>query len=207
MIIGITGAARSGKSTVAKYLKDLNSEYKIYSLAEELKIEVSMLLPHMDRSQLGWNGIDWTGPKSTIGREILQDHAQEVRAKDPNHWLDIVIEKIGQDKPHHAVIEDVRYCGECEWIKRNDGMIVYIHRPETEQAYIQEDIRTQKQAHQSESQWRAWILANFFDFSSNSRYSKFRVINNNESLNDLNDIAKELDYDIQVLKVNKGQNC
>lgn len=191
MLIGITGASESGKSSFAKNLQALNSEYKIYSFSEQLKIEVSEKFSHMGKSCFGWNGDDWTGSKTPLGRQILKDYAQDMRNKDPEHWVDIVKEKIAIDKPFHTVIDDMRYIGELDWAGK-DGIVVYMKRPSKEEEFMRQ-YQVSHDMHPSEGEWRVWLLRHMYSDTAQD----IHIVHNEGSLEDLKIMSNNLDFHIQ----------
>lgn len=191
MILGICGACQAGKSTVADMLCDLNPEYKSYSFADALKEEVSKTYP---KEELGWNGKDWTGPKSVSGRAQLNKRAEKERKENPACFLNVVKDKIEQEKPIIAVIADVRFINELEWVSE-EGNVVLVRNQRKEKEYI-DNFLLKGDYHESELQWRVWIASK----SENSVWTNTRkgyiVIHNNDSLDDLRQRVFDLDYSL-----------
>lgn len=134
LIIGIGHKARQGKDTVANYWHSLLPQHmKLYSFADELKLyckthhaelEWKWQLAHQTKQKPGWKDDPIYGCTS-----ILQWYGTEVvRRQNPNHWVEQVDEHINQDRPHIAVIRDVRFPNEAEYVKQNAGILVDVRR-------------------------------------------------------------------------------
>jgi hypothetical protein len=132
LIIGVGSKARQGKDSVAKVWHDLNSDVKFYSFAnalkEECKRDHDKLLPMW---QLAHQTKQFPGFKEDpiYGcTPILQWWGTKVRETDPDHWVNIVAAKILDDFPRIAVITDVRFPNEAEWIDGQGGFLVEVIR-------------------------------------------------------------------------------
>jgi len=63
------------------------------------------------------------------GREVLQYVGTDMfRKMNSNVWLDSLFRKIKEDSPELALISDVRFLNEAEWIKRRGGFLVGLDR-------------------------------------------------------------------------------
>jgi hypothetical protein len=114
-IIGLVGPAGSGKDTAAEVF--FRAGYERVAFADPIKgIAVQYF---------GWNG-----QKDDRGRKLLQDIGMAGRAYDPECWLRHMrwSNPVRYKKP--AVITDVRFENEAQWIRRNGGKLVRIIRPE-----------------------------------------------------------------------------
>jgi len=137
MIIGICGAAQSGKSTVAKHLvaKYGNCGVTAISFADALKIEVfewlqtlGTYLVHTDL----FNALDiesvptpalwqisdaekiaWVDLNKRFLRPILQTHGTELRrAQDSEYWIDRFLERAAEDGARIVLVPDTRFLNE-----------------------------------------------------------------------------------------------
>jgi len=132
MMIGLVGAARSGKSTVADYLSR-EYGYEKHSFATRIREGLLSALPFLDREYLHEKK-DVGIPKlhGTTGRALLQQMGHEWgRNIDTDMWvkaLDSYLDIMCVNKKH-VVIDDVRYLNEVNYIKDNGGFIVGIDRP------------------------------------------------------------------------------
>lgn len=129
IVIGITGIARSGKDTFASIALDIFKKSGItakqYSFAGALKEEVKdFLKTHCDvdvytqdseikkdiRDFLVWYGTTWW------------------RNRDPKRWIrnvDMAI-KNDIDNVEVALVSDVRYTNEAEWVHSCHGFLVHV---------------------------------------------------------------------------------
>jgi hypothetical protein len=133
ILIGLGAKARQGKNYVANYMKEAVPDIQFYSFADELKTYCrdhhKELLPqwqlaHQTKSlpKQKDDPIYGYGP-------ILQWYGTEIiRKQDPDHWVDIVANKLDANSPELAIITDVRFPNEAEFIKANDGYLVEVIR-------------------------------------------------------------------------------
>lgn len=178
MIIGICGAIQGGKSTSAKFLQKHIPNSNLYSFADALKEECAKLFP-IDKFQFGWNGFDWTGDKTALGRRILEDFGAEKRKENKDYWINIIKDKIKSDNSQISIIQDVRHFNELEYVKEN-GFVVYVSREVKEDEFIN-SITSGKVPHCSETEWRFWCLKNI---------NVFKLLPNNGSLDKLEKVIK-----------------
>lgn len=171
MILGLIGDCGSGKSTIAKAFSEKYG-WQHLSFADTLKEEVSKhfspdnkLAPlKIPKEELGWNGQDWSGPKSEIGRRALQAWGARKRSENKSHWIDIVKKKITNK---NVIISDVRYLNEIRWIKAQHGTVGRVCRDTSVYEKIMEG---QFDGELSELEWRVWGLY--------APYKEVIVINN-----------------------------
>ena len=176
--IGILGAQRSGKDTFGKIsLKYFPSQYMLSAFADVLKEECSTILP---KEEIGWNGKDWSGPKTDRGRKLLQEYGQARRNEIPDYWVDKLAAKTKAYNNFCTIITDVRYINEIEFVLQNKGIIVYIHNAEKERLFLEEFKKTGI-VHASELQWRLWMACNS---------SSYKVISNNSTLEEYDVMVK-----------------
>lgn len=113
LIVGFTGKAGSGKTTVAKA-----ATRKVFSFAGYLK-EIA--------KELGWKG-----EKDKKGRRLLQHLGDVGREYMPNIWIkalhDEILYQLMDDKYYGDIsiysIDDVRFDNECDFIHSNGGIII-----------------------------------------------------------------------------------
>ena len=130
-LIGIVGKARSGKTTVAEYLRD-KYDYTIISCADPLKqLCVEALKnnppPRIDAIVLtpgAWHTSVYTH-RTPFTRWLLQFVGTDIgRALDQNIWVDKLREVISQQVLTHAVVvPDVRFQNEASCILAMGGNI------------------------------------------------------------------------------------
>lgn len=126
-IIAIAGNARSGKDTLGKHIVSILNEHgisaKTYSFADELKKETDAFL----MQTLLISSFTDDDEEKKIIRPFLVFWGTEIRRKlTPNIWVDKVSNSIQENEV--AIITDLRFENELEWVKQNDGEIIYISR-------------------------------------------------------------------------------
>lgn len=109
-VILFSGKAGTGKTTCANILKRLIEHdfllVDIDSFAKGVKFEA--------KAQ-GWNG-----EKDAVGRKLLQDVGRIGRERDPNTWVNQVIDRSMHPIPKDAVIvDDWRYPNELNRLRNN----------------------------------------------------------------------------------------
>lgn len=141
MLIGLNGLAGSGKDTVADILvKDYR--FKRYSFADALRSIALAIDPIVacywdDEEKIrlstviaedGWDKAKREEPEV---RRLLQVIGTEA-GRDifgPNVWVDIVRKKWEEEDKPDAVITDMRFPNEVEWVSWEGGWVVRINRP------------------------------------------------------------------------------
>lgn len=126
MIIGISGVARSGKDTLANnfvnIFKSLGIKAKRYAFADELKREVRPFL----KKKTGIDPFTKDDEEKKIIRPFLVAYGTNIRrALNKDCWIQTLKSYIKQDEI--AIISDVRYENEAEWVKEN-GFLIHIAR-------------------------------------------------------------------------------
>ncbi len=154
IIIGLQGAAGSGKTTFANWLV-FQHEFELYSFADPLKDFCAGAFG-WDRKKLDLltykEEQDPNLPDGWTRRRVLQHVGTDCfRAIDPEYWINKFRKKM-QDENYNAakrdyVIPDVRFANECEAIWEAGGYIVRLERPGFE--------GTTANSHASEQEWRS----------------------------------------------------
>ena len=112
-IVGLVGYAGSGKDTAAIGLSHIG--WRRHAFASALK--------NVARD-IGWNG-----EKDRDGRVLLQHLGCAVRDHvDPDSWVN-ALERDVASHARHAVLTDVRFPNEIEWLRSRGGTLVRIDRP------------------------------------------------------------------------------
>ena len=151
MIIGITGKKKSGKDTFFKALSAHNANMVRYSLADDLKDEVSVACGCT---------VEFIAENKDLFRPMLQWWGTEFRriCFGEDYWVKKLTARIeaGESIPglfyqpaQIPVITDVRFLNEAEFVKKRGGAVVRIlggqseagdtHASEVEMDQIQED--------------------------------------------------------------------
>jgi len=126
-IIGISGAARSGKDTFGDLLIEILQDSGIKcvknSFANELKLEVRDFL----QDKLGIDSFTQDDKEKKIIRPMLVTWGTEIRrALDPDVWIKSVEKNL--DLYAVNIITDVRFKNEQDWIKSYGGKCVFLSR-------------------------------------------------------------------------------
>jgi len=150
-IIGLQGPKGSGKDYAYKVLEEVSPvRVKRFAFADELKLELSetfglsMALLHgsEEEKDTSYTKTLWSNPmveKHAEGREgamtyreLLQIYGTEIArlGRGADVWLDKLKPKVydwlEEDDEHVAVITDVRYPNECQWVTDAGGTNVLI---------------------------------------------------------------------------------
>jgi hypothetical protein len=149
MIIGITGKAQAGKSTVAGIL-EREFGFKEMAFADRLKSLSSTLLPnsfctnHLVKMH-GSNDDKNTTIKG-VGvtyRQFLQKVGVAMRDIYPDVWVNLLEEDLENIYPEYdVVIADVRFDNEAAWIKKRKGKIILVER-ENSTGYVPNHVSEQ----------------------------------------------------------------
>lgn len=135
MIIGISGVARSGKDSLANNLvmifETLGIKAKRYAFADELKREVQSFL----MQKTGLDSFTQDDEQKKMVRPFLVAYGTNIRrALNRNCWIDTLKEFISKDEI--AIISDVRYENEADWIQEN-GFLIHLARVAKSGEFIQ----------------------------------------------------------------------
>jgi len=126
-VIGVAGFARAGKDTFVTIAKNIFAANGItavqYSFANTLKKEVEPFL----RDTCGCDV--WT--QDTEVKKDMRDFLVWYgttwwRKRDPKRWIRHVDLALKADKPQVALISDVRYPNEGEWVHAWEGYLVHV---------------------------------------------------------------------------------
>lgn len=152
LLLGLTGRAGAGKSTVARYLEDEHAFCHI-AFAAPLRAMILALFDEADIDD-AWAedralkelptalGVSYRVLAQTLGTEWAR------RILHPDFWLRVADAKLEAARRHGAmvVISDVRFANEAAWIASRGGLLVRVHREQlpTEPAV---------EPHESEQMW------------------------------------------------------
>jgi len=110
MRIAIIGKMCSGKSTLAQIIKNLNSDYKIYSFGQKVKDVASDLFGMQEKD-----------------RSLLIKIGGHMRNIDKDVWVNYVMKQIGDND--NCIIDDVRYQNEVDACIKHEFEFIQLHIP------------------------------------------------------------------------------
>lgn len=141
MVIGLSGAAQSGKNTFASGLE--RAGYETIAFADPLREMVALVNPIV-----GWNlhqdePITYRQAVSTLGYDVAKKRYPEVRRMlqfigtevvrqvKPTYWTEYTATQIRELNGCHrrVVVADVRFENEADVIRDAGGIVVEIYRP------------------------------------------------------------------------------
>lgn len=135
MLIGLTGAAGSGKNTAAARLVKAHGFYSLAfadPLYEMVSIVTGLMREDLEDREIKETPIDWLGKSP---RQLLQSLGTEwgrgcVR---DDLWITIAFRRIDEilDGGRSVVVTDVRFPNEAEAIRERGGVVWRITRPVT----------------------------------------------------------------------------
>ena len=127
MLIGIAGQARNGKDTIAHMIKSNIPNLTHISFADALKETVEMLF-NLNRSELEKYKCCVTEncPGMDVPMRVaLQTIGECLRTVKSTYWIDRM------RVPENAIISDIRYENELDWIIAKQGIIILVARQVT----------------------------------------------------------------------------
>ena len=165
MLIGICGFKSSGKDTVADYFVK-HQGFKRLSFASAVKDVVSVIFnwPRDKLEGLTPEDREWREQIDNRWSQLLNmpqltpRFAMQYFATDlfrnhfhPDIWLKIIENKL--DKNEKIVISDCRFQNEIDMIKKNNGIILEVHRNMPQWFYKDKHGEEALQLHASEREW------------------------------------------------------
>lgn len=148
LVLALGHKSRQGKDEAAKHIiaqRGVTRNVRRYAFGDALKIEVNAaieqygsivdLFAEMDSMLPPWVVIesdpDMTDPLSPYGkyRTLLQWWGTEYRrAQDPDYWVKRCVERIAEENPAVAIITDLRFLNEADWVWRVKGRCIKVTR-------------------------------------------------------------------------------
>lgn len=163
IVIGLLGPAGAGKSSVAGHLEEKYGAVR-YSLAAPLK-EIAMRAFGFTHEQCWGTQAQKEAPDERYGGHSARWFLQRLGTEGIRHvfgadvWTDLLIKKIGDERPNVAVIDDVRFINEAKKLREfGIGMVHGNHFQMDRSGYIwrleSPGRETQADAsHASEAEW------------------------------------------------------
>jgi hypothetical protein len=135
-IIGIAGAKRSGKNTIAEAIAGAIPRVDIIAFADPLRAAAYGLDPivgeHGLRLSAVVESIGWERAKEEypeVRRTLQRLGTEGIRALDPDFWVDQFHRAVDASEAEVIVVPDVRFANEVEAVRDHDGLMVGVRRP------------------------------------------------------------------------------
>jgi len=131
-LIGIAGRAGAGKTTMAKLIQAISvKRFHIYPLADAVREEIAdALAPWMPWTKEEFVAYMKDPETKAIFRLLMQWWGTDFRRNlcGEDYWLKKLWRKL-RVLDTGAIIDDVRFMNEVDWIKEHGGAMVYVYRP------------------------------------------------------------------------------
>lgn len=150
MIIGFTGPQGAGKTTAADHL--MTHGFTRLNIKDGLHRELEKKMPDvLNQILLDYDIPDYQtlySKKPKIFRRLMQNYGTEVRrGDDPRYWIKMLEKSMVESSASHFALDDIRFFNEADFVKLNEGVIVYIagepdndgHSSELERQEIEPD--------------------------------------------------------------------
>ena len=133
LVIGLGHRARQGKNFVANFMRAQQPDMRLYAFADELKLYCK---EHHDELLPRWQLASQTKQVPACKEDpiygytkILQWYGTDVaRKQDPDTWVKALAARLEVDEPEVAIITDVRFPNEAQFIKEKGGYMVNVRR-------------------------------------------------------------------------------
>ena len=112
--IAISGPMCSGKSTIAKYICEVNSDYKIYSFGQKIK--------DLAKELFDMNEIK--------NRSLLIQIANSLKSIDENVWINYILKKCKNKE--NCIIDDLRFENELTELINDSWYFIVLQVPKEE---------------------------------------------------------------------------
>ena len=139
-LIGISGKAGAGKDTLCLFLtQEFEKKKEVatrVSFADALKDLIGDSIFNLDEDQLYGSDKEYVDQRyGKSPRVILQEAGVAIRNIYPDIWILRALQVLNQrciffyEDCIYAIVTDVRFPNELEWIKDNDGFAIRLLRP------------------------------------------------------------------------------
>lgn len=164
LLLGITGAAGSGKTTTGLHLQ-ARYGFEPMAFADPIKDLLAQLLADRDEDHACLHepgGREWPLKQfpGMTARTLLQAFGDAGRGLTPSFWVRQTAHRAGlHDMPHSSpvhdriVFTDVRYPEEAQWLRDMGGTLLRITRDDTSAAHAAA-VSLGTATHSSERYWR-----------------------------------------------------
>ena len=112
--IAISGPMCSGKSTIAKYICEVNTDYKIYSFGQKIK--------DLAKELFDMNEIK--------NRSLLIQIANSLKSIDENVWINYILKKCKNKE--NCIIDDLRFENELTELINDSWYFIVLQVPKEE---------------------------------------------------------------------------
>ena len=112
--IAISGPMCSGKSTIAKYICEVNTDYKIYSFGQKIKDLAKELFDMKDIKN----------------RSLLIQIANSLKSIDENVWINYILKKCKNKE--NCIIDDLRFENELTELINDSWYFIVLQVPKEE---------------------------------------------------------------------------
>jgi len=141
-IIGLTGKARSGKDTTAKFLQSKLHNASLYALADPLKQAAATMFnislsDFYDAERKEEINQFWGMSPREIAQKLGTECARDVFRED--FWLKRCESQL-LDDPDYFIITDVRFDNEAAWVRERGGFVVEIVRPSLNSGVVRDHV-------------------------------------------------------------------
>jgi dephospho-CoA kinase len=123
MIIALSGKRKSGKTTSANLIKELNPDFIRLGFADALKHRLSELydIPLKDL---------YDNVAKEKYRSLMQDHGEAARKENPDVWVNFVMNYFDGHPESNLIIDDLRYFNELKTLIAHKACIMQIFADE-----------------------------------------------------------------------------
>ena len=119
LIIGLTGRAKSGKTTTAEAMQK-------YAAGHNVTCEVYEFSHYILQDLKDENKVPQDATRDTVDVKLLVEWGSKRRKENKNYWTHRILEGVLRDGCDVAIIPNVRFRDEAAIIKANDGYIVRV---------------------------------------------------------------------------------